>query len=84
MSGKALIVTWHDAHAYKDRWMGVEGIDSEPCVVRSTGWLMEDAKPGHVVLAQSTNSDGELDGLLCIPVAMVVSIKVLFDRAEPS
>jgi hypothetical protein len=84
VSGKALIVTWHDAHAYKDRWMEVGAIDGEPCVVRSTGWLMEDAKAGHIVLAQSTNSDGELDGLLCIPVAMVASIKVLFDRAEPS
>jgi hypothetical protein len=32
--------------------------------VRSCGWLIEDAKPDHVVLAQSFNDDDDYDHLL--------------------
>jgi hypothetical protein len=46
--------------------------------VESTGLLIPDAKPGHVVLAQSMISDEEtVDGVLAIPVGMVRNIHSL-------
>jgi hypothetical protein len=81
---EALLVVWRDAHAYRDRWIGPEDIDPEPCVVRSVGWALADAKPDHLVLIQSANSDGDFDGCLCIPRGMIVSVRVLSGWADSS
>jgi len=67
---------WHDAHAELS-WVAFDDIDPEPCVVETIGWLLPNAKKGHVVVAQSiTNEDG-LDNVLCIPVGMIVSVRVI-------
>jgi len=72
---KAMVV-WHDAHAELS-WVAFDDIDPEPCVVETIGWLLPNAKKGHVVVAQSiTNEDG-LDNVLCIPVGMIVSVRVI-------
>ena len=69
-------VTWHDAHA-ESSWQQVRDIDADPYVVKTAGWLLQGVKPDHVVIAQSIGSDENIDGVLCIPVAMVVGIKLL-------
>lgn len=71
-------ITWHDAHSVSgDGWLNPHDIGNEPCVVESLGWLIPNAKPNHVVLAQSYNDDELLDNVISIPVAMVVATKVL-------
>ena len=74
---KPVIIDWHDAHAYSEHWTTLEEIDEEPCLVRTAGWLLPDAKPGHVVIAQSYSSLEGIDCVLCIPVAMVVKTQLL-------
>jgi len=70
------MVVWHDAHALTS-WVDFDEIDADPCVVETIGWLLPNAKKGHVVVAQSiTNEDG-LDNVLCIPVGMIVSVRVI-------
>lgn len=71
-------VTWHDAHAVSAGWMKTAEIDKDPCVVVSVGWLIEDIKANHVVVAQSfIPSEGDIDHVLAIPENMVVKVEVL-------
>ena len=72
-------VVWHDAHAVGDTWMNLP-ISNEPCVVKSCGWLLRDAKPNHIVLAQSYNDDDDYDHLLAIPVGMVVDLQLVLEN----
>lgn len=69
-------IDWHDAHAYSEHWTSLDEIEEEPCLVRTVGWLLPDAKPGHIVVAQSLNSLDGIDCVLCIPVGMVVRTTV--------
>jgi hypothetical protein len=71
-----VLVVWHDAHSVADTWIDVADIDCEPAVVESVGFLLPDAKPKHIVLAQSLTGD-ECDHILAVPVEMVRSMKVL-------
>lgn len=74
--GTIVLIVWHDAHSVASTWIDVGDIDSEPAVVESVGFLLADAKPKHIVLAQSlTDNDG--DHILAVPVEMVRSMKVL-------
>jgi len=73
---KIVELTWLDAHA-ENAWMDIEELDQEPYIVRTIGWLMTDAKPDHVVVAQSIGVDHSVDGVLCVPVGMVVKIKIV-------
>ena len=71
-------VWWRDAHAATETWTDPAEIDDEPCIVLSVGFLLTEAKPGHVVLAQSQIVDyGDVDHVLAIPTAMVVRIESL-------
>jgi hypothetical protein len=78
-----VLVSWHDAHAENSSWISLSELSPEPCVVLSVGILLPEAKPGHIVLAQSAHSyedgieEGSVDSLLCIPVEMVRSMTVL-------
>jgi len=73
-----VFIVWHDAHAINEGgWCDVKDIDDEPCIVQTVGWLLADAKDGHVVIAQSITDDGGLDSVLAIPVGMVQKIIVL-------
>ena len=73
---KIVELTWLDAHA-ENAWMDIEDLDQQAYTVRSIGWLMTDAKPDHVVLAQSIGVDHSVDGVLCVPVGMVVKIRIV-------
>jgi len=72
-----VLVVWHDAHSEGDGWCDVDDIDDEPCVVETIGWLLPDRKRGHVVVAQSITNSDQLDAMLCIPVAMIRSMRVV-------
>ena len=71
-----VLVEWHDAHA-ENSWTELREIDQQPYLVRTVGFLLADAKPGHVVVAQSIGADDGLDSVLSIPVGMVVRTVML-------
>ena len=75
-----VMVTWHDAHA-ESTWMSVNEIDDEPFVVETVGWLIPDSKPNHLVVGQSIGLDDAIDGVLSIPLGMVVKVQVLSSTA---
>lgn len=77
MERTKVLVVWHDAHSASDGWCAVGDVDASPCRVQSLGWLIPDAKPDHVTVAQSVSDDDALDSLLCVPVGMVVSVQIL-------
>ena len=65
-------------YAATDTWCAIEEIDDEPCVVESLGYLLHEAKPDHLLIAQSIIADhDEVDGVLAIPTAMVKRIDSL-------
>lgn len=71
-------VIWHDAHSIgQGEWCSSSDISEEPCVVTTIGWLLPGAKEDHVVIAQSITNEGDLDSVLCVPVGMVKSMKIL-------
>lgn len=72
-----VLVEWNDAFSIQESWIGKDGIDSEPMKTLSVGLLLEDAKPNHVVIAQSFNDDDSYDSILCIPVAIVTRLAVI-------
>lgn len=64
-------VTWQDAYPVPG-WHAVgEPLDAEPLLHRSVGWIVADAVPRHVVLAQTLDPRGIVGDLLVIPVGMV-------------
>lgn len=82
MSEVLVELVWHDAHAVTDTWTSVDEIDADPVEVRSVGWLLAGAKPGHVVVAQSQIvTHEEVDGVLAVPRGMVRRINVLYPSA---
>jgi hypothetical protein len=70
-------VIWHDAHSECESWIEIDGIDPEPRPIDSVGFLIPDAKEGHVTIAQSHDAETHIDSVLSIPVAMVQSMQVL-------
>jgi hypothetical protein len=78
MSEVLVELVWHDAHAVTETWTNIDEIDGDPVEVRSVGWLLAGAKPGHVVVAQSQIlTHDEVDGVLAVPRGMVRRISVL-------
>jgi hypothetical protein len=79
LSHPVVIVTWMDAHAATETWTPLSDIDQDPCVVTSCGFLLaveQGGKPDHVTIYQSKTESDDVDGVLCIPVAMVKTLKV--------
>lgn len=73
-----IYVTWRDAHSGVNTWTQPSEIDPEPCIVRTSGFLLSEAdggKPDHVTVFQSITPDGDVDHVLHIPVKMVVDFK---------
>lgn len=70
-------IIWHDAHADTTSWIELDDLDHDPCVVVSVGQLLPSAKKDHVVICQSSNTEEQLDCVLCVPVGMVKSMRVL-------
>ena len=76
-----VLVTWHDAHSGAESWINIKELDSDPAVVESVGFLLNEdngGKPDHITLYQSRNEDS-LDHVLHIPVGMVRTMKVLME-----
>ena len=74
-----VIVTWMDAHAATETWTPLNDIDQDPCIVNSCGFLLtadEGGKPDHITIYQSKTDSDDVDGVLCVPVAMVKTMKV--------
>lgn len=74
-----VLMEWNDAHAGdNDTWTPIEDIeDGGYYVVKSVGWLVPDAKAGHVTIAQSLTPDDQIDHLLHVPSGMVNRLTVL-------
>ena len=78
MKRTKVLVVWHDAHSNVTGWEEIDEIDNEPCEVQTVGWLIPDAKRGHVVIAQSWITDSDtIDSVLSIPVGMVQQVQIL-------
>lgn len=77
MERTKVLVTWLDAHAASDGWCAVDDLDASPCQVETLGWLIPDANAGHVTVAQSIADDDDLYHVFCVPVGMVVSVRIL-------
>ena len=76
-----VLVTWHDAHSGAESWINIKELDSDPAVVESVGFLLNEdngGKPNHITLFQSRIGDS-IDHVLHIPVGMVQKIKVLME-----
>ena len=75
-----VVLTWHDAHSATDTWTPITDIGSDPCLVVSCGFLLpisDGGKEGHITIFQSKTDADDVDGVLCIPVAMVQDMKVM-------
>lgn len=73
-----VLVTWADAHAVEaDGWLDPANLDNGPCVVRTVGWLIPDAKAGHVTVALSEDENGMVRDVFHIGVAMVLDMVAL-------
>ncbi|NBO54412.1 MAG: hypothetical protein EBU84_07420 [Actinobacteria bacterium] len=84
-SHSAVKIVWHDAHSVTDGWVLGKNIENTPCVVESVGWLIENKVDNHLVIAQSwiaSNDEDEYDGVLSIPLGMVVSVEILSGGQE--
>jgi len=75
-----VVVIWHDAHAATETWTPIDRIPVEPREEVSCGFLLpisDGGKDGHVTIFQSKTDSDDVDGVLCIPVGMVQSLKVM-------
>lgn len=73
-----IYLTWKDAHSGTTTWTQPRDIDSEPCIVKTSGFLLSEAeggKEGHITVFQSVTPDGDIDHVLHIPVGMVIDFK---------
>ena len=77
-SSEYQLVVWKDAHAVTDAWTHLEDLDQDDCLVTSIGLVLPDAKSGYLVLAQSMiNGENIVDGVLAIPLGMIVAQTVI-------
>lgn len=82
LGAQLALVVWHDAHS-EGSWCRLSDLDPEPYAVETVGFLIPDAKPGHVVIAQSIGPDDAIDNIVEIPAAMVVKV-VLLNPPQPN
>lgn len=74
-----VVITWMDAHAATSAWTPIGDIGQEPCIVNSCGYLLSTdhgGKADHVTIYQSKTDNDDVDGVLCIPAAMIKKMKV--------
>jgi hypothetical protein len=76
LDGVPVFIEWQDAHA-EEGWTTLSELGCEPYLVRTVGFLLPDAKPGHLVIVQSIGSDDGLDAIISIPVGMVLRTTLL-------
>ena len=75
---RSVVVCWRDAHAVTDAWTSFDDLDQDDALIFTAGFLVPDAKPGHVVIVQSVspNSDS-LDGVIAIPEENVYQVRMV-------
>jgi hypothetical protein len=73
------LVIWADAHSADiASWTPAEDIeDVGEWLNRTVGWVVPDAKKGHVTVCQSVTPDDQVDHVLHIPEQMVRQIHYL-------
>jgi hypothetical protein len=77
-----VVVRWFDAHADRSGgWIHPANIDTQPYVVQSIGWLMDECKAEHISIAQSHGDDGALDHIIHIPRGMIQLVRGIDDVA---
>jgi Mn-dependent DtxR family transcriptional regulator len=70
---RAVEVHWRDCHALTEGWTHLSDLDTHERVIRSVGFVLEDRKHDHLVLAQSLD-DGLVDNVIAIPLAVIISV----------
>lgn len=70
-------ITWLDAHSGTDQWTQADNLDQDGCLVHTAGFLLPEAKKGHVTIYQSRTPNNDIDHVLHIPVAMVQTIQTI-------
>lgn len=50
-----VIVTWMDAHDDAHNWTPIDQLDTEPRLIQTCGWLLDDVTPDHLTIAQSVD-----------------------------
>lgn len=73
------LVVWNDAHEVFSEWSTLEDLEDKQTLCYSLGWVIPDAKEGHVVVAGSiiAGKRGNAEYLgsgVAIPEEMVISI----------
>lgn len=69
-------VIWHDASSIAG-WLELGDLDPAPCVVRQVGYVVPNARPGHLTLTSSFTSTGSLGDVSYIPREMVRAVRDL-------
>lgn len=73
--GNPVLVVWRDAHAATDAWTLPTDIQSGPALINSIGFdILLEQKEHHLSLAQSTDDEGHVDNVLCIPLENIVKV----------
>jgi len=78
-------VTWRDAHGMYVQWEDLNHPESDPneYLVHTVGWLLENRKKGHTVVALNLSDFHVADGV-AIPNDMVVTIQELVPKRAQS
>lgn len=74
---RLVLIEWDDATQPIPEWIDAETVDTEPCVIRSIGWLVK--KTGRTVVLAMAHADGVLQGVATIPtsaIRRIVDLKI--------
>ena len=71
-----VVVWWRDAHQLVSGWSDSIS-DVQNRIVLTAGLLLPDAKPEHVCVLQSLDSELNMDAAIAIPVELVYEIKTV-------
>lgn len=69
-------VMWRDCHSLTDGWTLLSDLDTHERIIRSVGFVIEDAKTDHLVIVQSID-DEHVDNAIAIPNAVLISVRPL-------
>jgi hypothetical protein len=68
------IVRWLDAHDDAHTWTPIDELDTEPRLIETCGWLLDDVTPGHLVVALSVDGD-RVGSVIHIPECNVQEVQ---------
>lgn len=71
-------IVWADSHDVgTNEWLDPGALDDGPCIVVTVGYLLPEAKAGHLLVCQSMSDNGDVRGVFAIPVGMVQELTAL-------